>query len=72
MKHHGMNPLKRDYHDYGYVIFPINGGKFYPDAKFAIVELDSDEDAFCLECRTMAEAERELEEQVAFAVADGY
>ena len=71
MTREGMSPLKHDHHDYGVVIFPINGGKFDPEAKFAIVELDSDEEAFFLECSTLEEAERELQEHVNFAVADG-
>lgn len=63
--------MKHNYHDYGYVIFPINGGRHLPDATFVIVELDSDEDGFYLECASEAEAERELLAQVEFAVADG-
>lgn len=67
-----MTKLLHDPHDYGYVIFPINGGKFHPEAKFAIVELGSNEDAFFLECLTKEEAEAELIAQVHFAVAEGY
>lgn len=63
--------MKHDYHDYGYVIFPINGGRYLPTAQFAVVELHSDEDAFFLECLTMEDAECELREQVLFAVAEG-
>lgn len=63
--------MKHDYHDYGYVIFPIKSGKYLPDAKFVIVELCSDEDAFFLECLTLDDAERELLAQVRFAVAEG-
>lgn len=66
-----MRALAHDHHDYGFVIFPINGGLFYPDAKFAVVEMDSDEDGFFLECQTKEEAEEELQKIVEFVVDDG-
>lgn len=62
--------MKHDYHDYGFVIFPIDGGKFHADAKFAIVELESDDECFYLECLTENEAERELFDAVKFAVME--
>ncbi len=72
MECHTTQPLKHDYHDYGVVISPINGGKFDSEARFAVVELDSDEDGFFLECKTQDEAERELRDHVEFIVADGF
>lgn len=66
-----MTPLKHDPHEYGYVIFPVNGGKFHPNAKFAIVDTADTEEGFYLECLSEEEAERELLAHVNFAVADG-
>ena len=63
--------MLHDYHTYGYEIRPINGGKFYADASFAVIEPDQGEDGFYLECRSEQEAEAELLAQVQFAVADG-
>lgn len=52
--------------DYGYSIFPISGGKFYPDAKFVIVDTEDGAKGFYLECLTEEEAEEELAEHISW------
>ncbi len=66
-----MRKLRHGIHEYGYVIFPITGGKYDPNAKFVIVDTNDGEDGFYLECLTYEEAERELRLHVTFFAAEG-
>ena len=67
-----MSKPLHDVHSYGFEIREINGGKFFSDATYVVIEPEADEDGYYLECRSLTEAEEELTAHVNFVVAEGY